>query len=211
MSSCKVSSYESIPVDSLVAELSIFLPKVGQPIAVAAMMRSIMTVVDRSKILEYDVHQDYFEGVTGYPIELPDCATVTRVESVMVNGSPVEFVLKGGNWIEISKSTSSPQLVACPTATSDSGVNGEVVAHVYAGISKDSCDIPVYIYERYGQVIINGALSILYGMQDEDWFDPDLVKFYGGISKGGVDQIKQDVLEQEIPDGIPLESGGLIV
>lgn len=210
MSSCKVSSYESVPVDTLVAELSIFLPKVGHPIAVAAMMRSIMTVVDRAKVLEYDVSQTYYKGVTGYPIELPDCATVTRVETAEINGSPVDFELTGGNWIELNTSPNTSYGSACPTTTD--GANGELILHVYAGISKDSCQIPVYIYERYGQVMINGALSILYGMNGEDWFSPELVRFYGGISKGGVDQMKQDVLEQEIPDGIPISAtGGLIV
>lgn len=210
MSSCKVSSYESIPIESLTAELSIFLPKVANPIAVAALMRSIMSVVDRSKILEYDVEQDYYEGVTGYPIELPDCAVVTGVEEAKVNGSPVEFELVGGNWIEILNSESSPYVGPCPT-TEDQATNGTLTLHVYAGISKDSCSIPVYIYERYGGVIINGALAILYGMNDEDWYDPEMVRFYGGIAKGGVDQMKQDIFDQEIPDGIPITSGGLIV
>jgi len=162
-------------------------------------MRAIMTVVDRAKLIEYTLVQDYFNGVTGYPLTIPGCSTVLRVDKVWLSGTEIEFEVVNKEWLEIGLRHLGD-------------IEGGLKTQLYAGISKDSCEIPTYIYERYGDVIINRALSTLYGMNDEDWFDAELVKFYGGIAKGGVDAIKQDTLEQEAPDGIPIDaSHGLIV
>jgi len=216
MASCVTSSGEVISIDALEAELSIFLPKVASPISHAALMRSIMSVVDKAKLLRYKITQDYYNGVTGYPVEIPGCSSVLLVDEVKVSGTPVEFEVLNGNWVELESNDSYQPPEVCQSVdncqSSADVVRDGLEMDVYGGISKDACDIPLHIYERYGMIIINGALSILYGMQDEEWYSPEMVRFYGGIAKQGVSDIKQDTFDQVTPDGIPLSAaGGLIV
>lgn len=211
MACCVTNNGEIISIDILEAELSIFLPKVASPIAHAALMRGIMSVTDKAKLLRYKITQDYYQGVTGYPVEVPGCSSVLLVDEVKLDGVVVPFELLDGDWVELKNNLSGQRYTTCDLGDKNVLPDG-IVMDVYAGISKDACDIPLHLYERYGDVFINRALSTLYGMQDEEWFSPDMVRFYGGIAKQGVSDIKQDTFDQVTPDGIPLSAnGGLIV
>ena len=186
--------------DVLAAEVGISLPAVADAIVKAALVRATMKVVDKAKLIKHTITQDFFSGVRDYPLELPGCLTILQVESVKFMGDEVPFEVVDDNWVRIDFNT-------CGGEDTRKGL--DVVA--YTGISRDACELPNTIYERYGEVIINRTLSTLYGMHGQAWYDANLVRFYGGIAEGGITQAKQDRLEQDTVGGIPIDTGALII
>lgn len=205
ISYCKQADSDDsvVSLEALEAEISISLPKVDASIVRAALVRAAMRIVDKAKMLEYVVTQPFYPGTYGYEVELPDCVTVLNIKKVFLDGKEVPFETKTSNWIELDKNYVN---VACTECD-----DHKLEIHVFGGISPKACEIPKSVYERYGDDILNMTLSRLYGMNGEEWYDPNLVRFYGGLGKQGVTDAKQDKFEQQSPEGIPIVNPGLIL
>lgn len=190
----------TVPLSDLVNEVKIFLPNVADGIIQATLVRAAMQLSDKAKLLSETLVQDFFCGVSKYPVESKSCGTIVKVESVHIGGSKVNFNIPEQGWIEIDE---------CDINKSSCKRCLEV--KVFAGVSRQSCEIPTEMFERYGHVIINMTLGMLYGMNGEDWYDANLVRFYGGLGAGGINDAKQDVVEQTLGDGIDIGVGGLAI
>jgi len=193
---------DKTPFSTLIAEVLISLPEVAEPIINAAMFRAATDFLSKTRVMRDRVSIDYQQHTDEYPVEPDDCYSLITVEKIWINGCEIDdkyWESATDGWIKLH-----------PAATKYcDGTKFE--AEVVLSLNRGSCEIPTYIYERFGDGIINGTLSRLYGMHDTPWYDPNLVRFYGGIGRQSVTDAKTLVQQENNSGEIEIRGVGLIL
>lgn len=199
VSYCSLNN-ETEPFSTLAAEISILLPEVAEPVVNAAIFRASVEFLSKTRVLRDVIEIDFQRHTEDYPIEPADCHTVLSVNKVFLNDIEVEdYQINGAGWLILPEC----YLSACD--------GSKIKVHAVLGISKEACTLPQMIYERYGDGIMNMAVSRLYGMHGEDWYDPNLIRFYGGIGRQSIADAKTLVDLENNKDCITVRGTGLLV
>lgn len=132
-------------------------------------------------MLETEVARDYAQftlenKVPDYTLLIPECR-------VMVNTHSVKYGACGSipdhTWLELRRGEDYnldilhdgyPALVLSEAPEFGCDEAGVDISVEYSwSISHDDCDVPDFIYDRYMQEIVDGALAILFSTPGEDW------------------------------------------
>ena len=82
------------------------------------------------------------------------------------------------------------KVVLTRTPTTD---DKKVKVEYYAMPSQSACKVDKLLFDRYQDVVVNGALSHLLYMRKYDFADPQLASLYERRFKQGIAQVKIDV------------------
>lgn len=112
-----------------------------------------------------------------YIIDAPECRVVVEVLSVKVGCSGT---IPDATWYELERGVDyevdllndgwpSIVLSEAPEENCHNPLNQDLSVEYAWSISHDDCEVPDFIYDRYMQYIIDGALAILYATPGQEW------------------------------------------
>lgn len=193
-------SNETVGFNVLAAEIGVFLPGVAEPIVNAAIFRTSVEFLSKSRVHRSTISLQFQQYTNEYPAETINCNTVLSVEEVRFDGHILEdFTITSDGWVKL------------PDRVLDKCSNTSFEVDVVLGLSKDACELPKFVYERFGHGIINMSLGRLYGMFGEQWYDLNAVRLYGGIGNQSISDAMTAVLIEDSPKGVPVVGIGLIL
>lgn len=117
------------------------------------------------------------EKTPDYIIDAPECRVVVEVISVKVGCAGT---IPDNSWVELERGVDydvdllndgwpSIVLAEAPVAGCNNQVDLDMSVEYAWSISHDDCEVPDFIYDRYMQYIIDGALAILYATPSQEW------------------------------------------
>lgn len=112
---------------------------------------------------------------TDYMIQVPECRTIVEVVRVLTGGTGE---VPNDRWEELTPgvdyqtdlfNNGVPSIILTSPLTSncDSSTGVDISVEYTWSISRDGCDVPDFIYERFMQDIVDGALAYLYSIPDQ--------------------------------------------
>lgn len=112
-------------------------------------------------------------GVADYPVETPACRQVVTIEDVKPApgcgyGGPTFVLGNAWRW----RRDGMFAVVDFGGPLSDRSVME--VTYAWA-ISRDDCDVPEEVYQRYMEAVKGAALAELFAMPEQEWTNPRLV------------------------------------
>lgn len=143
-----------------------------------------------TKLITSTMYLDAQEGVSDYFLEGDydsECYCVSSIKSVCINSRDLE---------RIDRDTCCPtdcgftfcmpcDLYIQPAPCSDAARCIEV--QVYLQPTQDGCSIDSWVYEKYAEALANGALSRLYNLTRQPWYDPS----QAGLHAAFFDRVKK--------------------
>lgn len=177
--------------------LTEFLPRVtlvakGVPddVALEYLRQACQTVARDSLLLKRELRLDVQAGVRDYYLENGDAEQVHYVEQVELASGRIspfsyqnEFTFEPNDKIILRK---TPQADA----------ENQLYVRYYAIPTQNACEVDKLLFDRYHDVIVNGALASLLLMRQYSFADPQMAMMYERNFKQGIAKAKIDVARQ---------------
>lgn len=152
-----------------------YTPDAPTTIIQHAVMESITRFMQETKVAKDLVKIPLFANTPDYLIDVPDCRTVMEVVRVMYtdgNGLP------DSNCVELERGVDYTvdlvgqpviELMDPPRSRCGEDISNVLWVEYAWSISRDGCEIPDFIYERYMPEVKDGALAELYAIPGQEW------------------------------------------
>ncbi|WP_439242463.1 hypothetical protein [Lonepinella sp. BR2474] len=186
--------------------LTEFLPRVtliakGVPddVALEYLRQSAQTLAQDSRLLKRELHLDVQAGVRDYYLEQGDNEQVHYVQSVTFGkcGEKQHCLdkchLPAMRCDDRFVFEPNDKIILKNTPKTD-GEN-QLWVRYFATPSQTACEVDKLLFDRYHDVVVNGALSNLLYMRQYDFADAQLAVLYEQRFKQGIAKAKIDVME----------------
>lgn len=193
MSTCKCPSYTGVPWSEMFPVLQMAAMSAPPNIMETALRQSAIEFLSRTGALERDVYIDLQEGVMDYQLHGPDGYRVNFVREVCADG----LKLRSAPSIDCQYVNPGMYVFMPPDSLvlgsqPDEDLPDGLLVRASLQPSQDSCAIDDDIYQRYGEIIVEGALSRMLIIPNTPWFSTQS----GGIAlrrfKSGINRAKND-------------------
>jgi hypothetical protein len=175
--SCRVPAFDPVPWSQLNPMVQISAPATPLNIIEHALRQSAAEFLSRTLALEVDMTTDLQAGVKDYDIRPPDGYRVHLVRQVCVGHDGCEVEYRGMSRAPCGEMRcreywfNPPGTLLVGYESCEDMPDGLLVRASIAP-TQDSCYIDRDIYERYGEVIAEGALSRILIMPNTAWYNP---------------------------------------
>lgn len=177
--------------------LTEFLPRVtliakGVPddVALEYLRQAAQTLARDSRLLKRELRLDVQAGVRDYYLDNGEHEQVHYVDKVELKSGQISpcFCKDGFDFEPNDK------IILHKTPK----VDGEHQLYVsyFAIPSQNACEVDTLLFDRYHDVVVNGALASLLLMRQYGFADPQMAIFYEQKFKQGITQAKIDVVKQ---------------
>lgn len=140
-----------------------------------AVMESITRFMQETKVAKDLVKVPLFANTPDYLIDVPECRTIMEVVRVRYgDGSGLpnqdsDELVRGVDYTVDLLGQPMIELTDPPRSRCDDDITDVLWIEYAWSISRDGCEIPDFIYERYMPEIKDGALAELYAIPGQDW------------------------------------------
>lgn len=190
-------------------ELEAFLPRVtlvakGVPddVALEYLRQAAQTLARESRLLKRELTLDVQAGVRDYYLENGDNEQVHYIHAI-------QFGKRSGKMCGCSTSCHIP-LKRCRDGNFEFEPNDKIILHdapkvdaenqlnvsYFAIPSQNACQVDKLLYDRYHDVVVNGALADLLLMNQYEFAAPQMAMLYDRRFKQGIAQAKIDYANQ---------------
>lgn len=150
--------------------------------ALYALKRAASDFYRLSYVARVPFEMDAQAGVVEYP--LPDApGPVLALRDVVIDGCPVTVVVRESVFV-------------LPRAGNQDWVGG-ISGDVVYGFDEESCEIEDSLYQRIATGIMNGALAVLLGTENVDWYSRNGALAADRINKNEIARAKTTTTKQK--------------
>lgn len=185
--------------------LAEFLPRVtlvakGVPddIALEYIRQACQTIARDSLLLERTLELDVQEGVRDYYLENGDAEQVHYVSHIQLGGSrsACDTHRKPLGYWSCREFVFEPNDKIVLTETPKADSENYLMVKYFAMPNQNACEVDKLLFDRYHDVVVNGALSDLLLMRQYEFADPQMAMVYSQKFKQGIAQVKIDVMNR---------------
>lgn len=203
--------------------LTEFLPRVtlvakGVPedVALEYLRQAAQTLARESRLLKRELRLDVQAGVRDYYLANGDNEQVHLIHSVQYD--------KGADGSGCASSSCFVALKACRSDTfrfeppdkviltkpPKADGEGTLFVQYFAIPTQNACEVDKLLFDRYHDVVVNGALANILLMRQYEFADPQMAMLYEQQFRKGITQAKIDTMRQFETGTQKLAYGGLL-
>lgn len=185
--------------------LTEFLPRVtlvaqGVPddVALEYLRQAAQTLARDSLLLKRELRLDVQAEVRDYYLEPGDFEQVHYVDDVSL-GKPKTgccFNYQPKSFFRCREFAFEPNDKIVLSQTPKADAENRLYVRYFAMPTQNACEVDKLLYDRYQDVVVNGALAQLLLMRKYEFSDPQLAMIYEQKFKQGIAQAKIDVGQQ---------------
>lgn len=198
--------FETVPLSYFIDEIML-LDGIEQPMAEDYVRKAIIDFCTRSQVLKRTTEIELIACASEYLLDLEECERVVSIREVcgyeVLREAPCTEPNCYGRYVWFVPPNN---LMISPTPV-ESGDKVRVVVSVAP--TQDCCEVDEMIYQRYREVIIDKALSMLYQIKQARWFDLQLSLQHDRQYKAGLVQASADRIFGVKRGKIKMKAGGL--
>lgn len=174
-----------------------FLPRVtliakGVPddVALEYLRQSAQTLARDSRLLKRELRLDVQAGVRDYYLDNGDHEQVHYVDKVALKSGQISpcFCKDAFDFEPNDK------IILHNTPKADK--ENQLYIRYFAMPTQSTCEVDKLLFDRYHDVVVNGALANLLLMRQYAFADPQMAMFYETRFKQGIAQAKIDVMQR---------------
>lgn len=181
---------EFISLTEFLPRITLIAKGVPDDVALEYLRQSAQTLARESRLLKRELRLDVQTGVRDYYLEQGENEQVHYVEKVeLTSGQHSPLACKNGFDFEPSDK------IILHNAPKADGEN-QLFVRYFAIPSQNACDVDKLLYDRYHDVVVNGALADLLLMRQYAFADPQMAVLYDQRFKQGIAKAKIDVIQQ---------------
>lgn len=184
--------------------LTEFLPRVtlvakGVPddVALEYLRQACQTVAREALLLERVLELDVQAGVRDYYLENGNAEQVHYVSHIQLGKAHSACTSRQplGYWTcRAFVFEPNDKIILTDTPKADS--ENHLVVKYFAIPTQNACEVDKLLFDRYHEVIVNGALADLLLMRQYEFADPQMAMVYSQKFKQGIAQVKIDVMQR---------------
>ena len=194
---------ELIPLEDFLPRVTLIAKGVPDEVAIEYLRQSAMTLAKDSRLLKRTAYSDVQAGVTDYYIENGEQEQVTLIHDVAVGcpsgwqGMDTSFSNRGC-FVALKECRNEhfifqpPDKIVLRNVPKEDGEKSIKIDY-FAVPTQNCCEVDKLLYDRYQDVVVNGALANLLFMRQYDFADPQMAMLYEKRFKQGITQAKIDV------------------
>lgn len=193
MSGCLSRDAETVSFDEFEQFVMPVVHNAPFDLVVGFCRRAAIDLCERAPVLKDTLTSDVQAGVADYALDWDsDQLTIRGVSQVhlgeielhCLDKRPVKYSgVKQGFWFEPPR-----ELIVSPAPPLDE--DGWLVVEAIAKPLPTADTLPRILYDQYGEIIGDGALSRLLLMKTADWYDPQAAGIYLKRFRGAVAQVR---------------------
>lgn len=190
---CSTPSFNPVPWGDMFPAVQISAPATPHNVIEHALRHSAGEFLSRTLALEVDVYVDLQAGVQDYSLTPPDGYRVQQIRQVLVDGVCFNGLSQPpcGDMSCRSFWFVPPTNMLVAYEGRDDLPSGMTVRAAIAP-TQSSCYIDRDVFERYGEVISEGALSRILIMPNTAWYNPSSAGIMLRRFQFGVNRAKND-------------------
>lgn len=182
---------ETVPLSYFIDELML-LDGIEQPMAEDYIRKAVIDFCTRTQVLRRETEVELIACADEYILDIDDCERVVSIQDVcgyeVLRKAPCTQPNCHGRFIWFV----SPNNIKISPTPIESGQKVKVVVAVAP--KQDCCEVDSLIYENYRETIIDKALSLLYRVKQDRWFDLQLSMAHEKDYMRGITQASADRL-----------------
>jgi hypothetical protein len=198
---CNTPSFNPVPWDEMLPMVQISAHSAPLNVVEHCLRQAANEFLSKTLALEVDVYVDLQAGVQDYSVQPPDGYRIQQIRQVLVDGVNMGGLSSPpGGHAGSTNHTHMPcrsfwfvpptSILVAFEGTCDSP--GGMLVRAAIAPTQDSCFIDRDIYERYGEVISEGALSRILIMPNTAWYNPPSAGIMLRRFQFGVNRAKND-------------------
>lgn len=188
---------EFIALEEFLPRVTLVAKGVPDDIALEYLRQSAQIVARDSRLLKREVYIDVQAGVRDYYLESGDYEQIHYIHSIRVGKSccqsdccePIRLCSTDAFNFE-----PPDKIILRKTPKQDK--ENQLKVEYFAMPTQSTCQVDKLLFERYHDVIVNGALADLLLMRQYEFSDPQLAMIYERKFKQGIAQVKIDVMQK---------------
>ncbi|MBF0785776.1 hypothetical protein E4T80_09925 [Muribacter muris] len=207
---------EFIGLDEFLPRVTLVAKGVPDDVALEYLRQAAMTLARESRLLKRELHLDVQAGVRDYYLHAGDNEQVHLIHSVQYGKGADRCGCASSSCFVALKACRSnvfsfepPDKVILTKAPKADGEDRLFVQYV-AMPTQNACEVDKLLFDRYHEVVVNGALANLLLMRQYEFADPQMAMFYETRFKQGIAQAKIDTMRQFETGTQKLAYGGLL-
>jgi hypothetical protein len=215
MSCCTLAAHGSVPFADFVPYIAAYARGAPDDLMAHSARLAAIDFCWRTKALVRDAYADLQAGVVDYRVELPDSYRLVSVKSLSTDGEALHSEGAGAGWntmgperFDTSGSFGyafcAPDTIylGCkPTCDVSNGLHLRAVVQP----GQDSCDVDRWLYDRYAEVIANGAIYRLLLMARAPWADMRVAEQFRRMNSSGMSAAMVDEVTDQRSTGSMLK------
>lgn len=195
---------EFIGLDEFLPRVTLVAKGVPDDVALEYIRQAAHTLARESKLLKRELRLDVQAGVRDYYIQAGDNEQVHLIHSVGYHNMHSQRICGCGGescFVALKQCRSNhfsfepPDKIILAKSPKEDG-ESELIVQYFAMPTQNACEVDKLIFERYHDVVVNGALSWLLMMRQYDFADPQMAMLYSKEFRKGITGAKIDTMRE---------------
>lgn len=204
---------EFIPLTEFLPRVTLVAKGVPDDVALEYIRQAAQTLARDSRLLKRDLRLDVQAGVRDYYLDNGDFEQVHYVDDVQVSkrkdcNRPYRH--KAMSFYACDDFTFEPNDKIILHKTPKADAENQLYVRYFAIPTQNACEVDKLLYDRYHDVIVNGALAELLLMRQYAFADPQMAMIYDTRFKQGIAKSKIDTMQHFETGGHSFAYGGRI-
>lgn len=188
---------EFIALEEFLPRITLIAKGVPDDVALEYLRQSAQTLARDSLLLKREIRLDVQAGVRDYYLENGDNEQVHYVDDVQFGKRKSccsTFTPKRPYACDDFSFEPNDKIILRKAPKADA--ENQLFVRYFAIPTQNACDVDKLLYDRYHDVVVNGALADLLLMRQYAFADPQMAMLYEKRFKQGIAQAKIDVVQQ---------------
>lgn len=195
---------EFIGLDEFLPRVTLVAKGVPDDVALEYIRQAAHTLARDSRLLKRELRLDVQAGVRDYYIQAGENEQVHLIHSVGYHNTHSQRICGCGGescFVALKQCRSNhfsfelPDKIILAKSPKEDG-ESELIVNYFAMPTQNCCEVDSLIYDRYHDVVVNGALSWLLVMRHYEFADPNMAMMYNKEFRRGVTQAKIDTMRE---------------
>lgn len=189
---------EFIALEEFLPRITLIAKGVPDDVALEYLRQACQTLARDSLLLQRDLYLDVQAQVRDYYLEAGDFEQVHYVRYVRLGKEQRPCIAASQRMArcECRDFVFEPNDKIILTKTPKADAENQLFVRYFAIPTQNACDVDKLLYDRYHDVVVNGALAQLLLMRQYAFADPQMAMLYEKRFKQGIAQAKIDVAQQ---------------
>lgn len=209
---------EFIGLDEFLPRVTLVAKGVPDDVALEYIRQAAHTLARESRLLKRELRLDVQAGVRDYYIQAGDNEQVHLIHSVGYHNMHSQRICGCGGescFVALKQCRSNhfsfepPDKIILAKSPKEDG-ESELIVNYFAMPTQNCCEVDSLIYDRYHDVVVNGALSWLLVMRHYDFAEPQMAMLYNKEFRKGITAAKIDTMRAFETGTQKIQFGGML-
>lgn len=204
---------EFIPLTEFLPRVTLVAKGVPDDVALEYIRQAAQTLARDSRLLQRELRLDVQAGVRDYYLDNGDFEQVHYVDDVQLGkrkdcNRPYRH--RAMPFYTCNEFTFEPNDKIILSKTPKADAENQLFVRYFAIPTQNACEVDKLLYDRYHDVVVNGALADLLLMRQYAFADPQMAMLYDTKFKQGIAKAKIDTMQHFETGGHSFAYGGRI-